>query len=94
MVHGEGFMIKTMSDSTLYNRLKELTIVYFERDSAETESKHSSLRSLLTQFIECEGKSCSFDPELITPEYMYRMWGGAVAIEDIATAMEEVRRGM
>ena len=64
-----------MSDSTLYNRLKELTIVDFERDSAETESKHSSLRSLLTQFMECEGRSCSFDLELVTPEYVYRMWG-------------------
>ena len=28
----------------------------------------------------------------INPEYVYRMWGGAVAIEDIATAMEDVRR--
>ena len=46
----------------------------------------------LQEFIDSEGKSCSFNPELITPEYMYRMWGGAVAIEDIATAMEEVRR--
>ena len=46
----------------------------------------------LQKFIECEGKSCSFDPELITPEYVYRMWGGTVAIGDIATAMEEVRR--
>jgi hypothetical protein len=26
------------------------------------------------------------------PLYVYRMWGGAVAIEDVATAMEEVRR--
>ena len=48
----------------------------------------------LQSFIESEGKSCSFDPELITPEYVYRMWGGAAAIEDIATAMEEVRRRM
>ena len=46
----------------------------------------------LKEFMECEGRSCSFDPELITPEYVYRMWGGAVAIGDIATAMEEVRR--
>ena len=51
-----------------------------------------SLGERLQSFIESEGKSCSFDPELITPEYVYRMWGGAVAIEDIATAMEEVRR--
>ena len=45
----------------------------------------------LQAFIESEGKFCSFDLELITPEYVYRIWGGAVAIEDIATAMEEVR---
>jgi hypothetical protein len=54
----------------------------------------SSLEENLQSFIESDGKSCSFDPELITPEYVYRMWGGAVAIEDIATAMEEVRRMM
>ena len=54
----------------------------------------TTLYNRLKDFMECEGKSCSFDPELITPEYVFRMWGGAVAIEDIATAMEEVRRGM
>lgn len=51
----------------------------------------SLLKERLQSFIESDGKSCSFDPELITPEYVYRMWGGAVAIEDIATAMEDVR---
>lgn len=52
----------------------------------------SSIEERLQALIESEGKSCSFDPELITPEYVYRMWGGAVAIEDIATVMEDVRR--
>ena len=45
----------------------------------------------LQEFIESEGKSCSMDIGGITPEYVYRMWGGQVAIEDITTAMEEVR---
>ena len=45
----------------------------------------------INELIENEGKSCSYDPELITPEYVYRMWGGAVAIEDIATAMDDVK---
>lgn len=44
----------------------------------------------LREFIECEGKSCSFDPELITPEYVYRMWGGGVAIEEIASALKRI----
>ncbi len=42
--------------------------------------------------IESEGKSCSFDPELITPEYVYRMWGGSVAIDEIATGLTELRK--
>lgn len=54
----------------------------------------SLLKEKLHSFIESEGKSCSFDPELITPEYVYRMWGGTVAIDEIATAMVEVRRKM
>ena len=45
----------------------------------------------LREFIECEGKSCSFDPELITPEYVYRMWGGSVAIDEIETGFMELR---
>jgi hypothetical protein len=48
---------------------------------------NSTLNNRLKDFMECEGKSCSFDLELITPEYVYRMWEGSVAIEDIATAM-------
>ena len=55
-----------MSNSTLYNRLRD--------------------------FMECEGKSCSFDPELITLEYVYRMWGGSVAIDEIATGLTEFRK--
>ena len=46
----------------------------------------------LKQFVESEMRSCSMDIGGITPLYVYRMWGGAVAIEDIATAMEDVRR--
>jgi len=46
----------------------------------------------LKQFVESEMSSCSMGIGCITPLYVYRMWGGAVAIEDIATAMEEVRR--
>lgn len=46
----------------------------------------------LNEYMECEGRSCSFDPELITPEYVYRMWGGSVAIEEISNAMKDVRR--
>lgn len=29
-----------------------------------------------------EARSGSMDPALITPEYVYRMWGGKVLLED------------
>ena len=48
----------------------------------------TSLEERLQSFIESEGKSCSFDPELITPEYVYRMWGGTVPLDEIETAMK------
>lgn len=44
----------------------------------------------LKQFVESEMRSCSMDIGGITPLYVYRMWGGAVAIEDIATTMEDL----
>lgn len=45
----------------------------------------------LQEFIESEGKSCSFDPELITPLYVYRMWGGEVPLDEIEKEFEELR---
>ena len=48
----------------------------------------------LKQFVESEMRSCSMDIGGITPLYVYRMWGGAVAIEDIENAMAEIGRMM
>ena len=46
----------------------------------------------LRQFIEDEARSGSMDFGCVTPEYVYRMWGGSVAIEDIATGLKELRK--
>ena len=54
----------------------------------------SDIVERLREFMNNEARSCSMDFGCITPLYVYRMWGGAVAIEDIATAMEDVRRKM
>ena len=45
----------------------------------------------LKEFMENEARSCSMDFGCITPLYVYRMWGGQVAIEEIEKAMAEVR---
>lgn len=45
----------------------------------------------LREFIENEAKSCSMDFGCITPEYVYRMWGGTVKLEEIEEAMKEMK---
>ena len=42
----------------------------------------------LREFIENEGRSCSMDIAGITPEYVYRLWGGTVSIVEISAALE------
>lgn len=45
----------------------------------------------LQAFIEAEARSCSMDPGCITAEYVFRMWGGSVSLEEIASALEKVK---
>ena len=48
----------------------------------------------LQDFMDNEARSCSMDFGCVTPQYVYRMWGGQVAIEDIEKAVAEVRTNM
>lgn len=54
--------------------------------------KNNGVEIRLKQFIEDEGKSCSMDIGGITPGYVQRMWGGSISIEEIESAMREIRR--
>lgn len=51
-----------------------------------------SIISRLRELIENEGRSCSMDIAGITPEYVYRMWGGTIALEEISEALEVIRK--
>lgn len=48
----------------------------------------------LQEFMENEARSCSMDFGCVTPEYVYRSWGGAMAVEDIVAAMKSVKLPM
>ena len=52
-----------------------------------TVSINEELVARLREFIESESRSGSMEPALITPEYVYRMWGGAVELRDIEECM-------
>ena len=48
----------------------------------------------LREFLETEARSCSMDFGCITPEYVYRMWGGQVPlnkIEETLKSLESVK---
>ena len=53
---------------------------------------NSELLDRLKEFLEDEARTGSMDFGCITPLYVYRMWGGNVAIEDIATGLKELRK--
>lgn len=46
----------------------------------------------LKAFLESEARSCSMDFGCVTPEYVYRMWGGNVSVDEIAAGLEELRK--
>ena len=51
----------------------------------------STLNNRLKDFVESEMRSSSMDIGGITPIYVYRMWNGNVALEEIEAAMAEIK---
>ena len=46
----------------------------------------------LREFLENEARSCSMDFGCVTPEYVFRSWGGSVAMDEISTGLTELRK--
>ena len=51
----------------------------------------ATLIDKLKEFIENEMRSCSMDVGGITPEYVQRMWGGRVPLDEIVEAMNVLK---
>ena len=48
----------------------------------------NSIVERMQSFIKSEARSCSMDFGCVTPEYVYRMWGGTVPLNEIEEAMK------
>lgn len=44
----------------------------------------------LQEFVENEARSCSMDYGSVTPQYVYRMWSGTVALKDIEEGLKHI----
>ncbi len=53
--------------------------------------KKDNVKERLQRFLDDEARSCSMDFGCITPEYIYRMWGGCVSLENITDALNAIR---
>ena len=51
------------------------------------------LKNRLLELLMNEARSCSMDFGCITPQYVYRMWGGTVALEEIEAGLKEIKNG-
>ena len=47
----------------------------------------NSIVDNLKEFLENEAKTGSMDFGCVTPQYVFRMWGGTVAFEEIEKAL-------
>lgn len=54
---------------------------------------YKEIISRLTEFLMNEARSCSMDFGCVSPQYVYRMWGGTVVLEDIETGLKEIKNG-
>lgn len=63
--------------------------ISFGQDGRDMEKE--TLIQRLREFMESEVRSCSMDFGCITPEYVWRMWGGSEPLEEIEKAMGGVK---
>lgn len=59
----------------------------------KTKFNMNEIKERLRQFLDNEARSCSMDFGCVTPLYVYRMWGGTVALEDIENGLKAIRNG-
>ena len=52
----------------------------------------NELVSHLREFLINEARSGSMDFGCVTPLYVYRMWGGAIPMEEIENGLMELRK--
>ena len=58
---------------------------------ADNVSGMAGIVERLKEFMKNEARSCSMDFGCVSPLYVYRMWGGTVALEEIKAGLKQVK---
>lgn len=75
----------------IYGRASVLDVVGTRRYTCIMSETDMSVIERLRQFLESEARSCSMDFGCVSSEYVCRMWGGAVSLEEIESGLKEIR---
>ena len=81
-----GTVIMEVKDGP-YEPLSDADVLQMEEGRSIKEEVVERLKS----FMENEARSCSMDFGCITPQYIYRMWGGECPMEEIVEALRTVK---
>ena len=81
-----GTVIMEVKDGP-YEPLSDVDVLQMEEGRSIKEEVGERLKS----FMENEARSCSMDFGCITPQYIYRMWGGECPMEEIEEALRTIR---
>ena len=81
-----GTVIMEVKDGP-YEPLSDVDVLQMEEGRSIKEEVVERLKS----FMENEARSCSMDFGCITPQYIYRMWGGECPMEEIEEALRTIR---
>lgn len=60
-----------------------------EKEQVDSMNDFNIVERIKT-FIEDEARSCSMDFGCVTPDYIYRMWGGRVSLDEIMQGIAEI----
>ena len=89
---GQWHTVEVLESGTVILECKDGAYEPAGEEDVLVKSVNADLVARLRQFLEDEARSCSMEPGCVTPLYVFRMWGGAVPVEEIAEALEVVRR--
>ena len=86
---GQWHTVRALESGTVILEMKD---GLYEPTGPEDILDDVGIVGRLRRFMEEEARSCSMDPGCITPEYVFRMWGGSVPLEEIEAAMKLIRK--
>lgn len=88
---GQWHTVRALESGTVILEMKEGAYTPTgPEDILEKPAKTDTI-SRLRSFILEEARSCSMDMGCITAEYVYRMWGGSVPVEEIELALKKLK---